>query len=127
NRVENLSLADPQVWQSTVVNVDYSSDVAVVARILEDAALQHERVLRDPPPRAMLTAFAADRLEFTLGYWIADPENGPLGLRSSINMAILAAFRAQGINIPFPQRVLHLKPAQAAEGLAAELSPPPPK
>ncbi len=127
NRVENLSLADPQVWQSTVVNVDYSSDVAVVARILEDAALQHERVLRDPPPRAMLTAFAADRLEFTLGYWIADPENGPLGLRSSINMAILAAFRAQGINIPFPQRVLHLKPAQAAEGVPVEFSPPPPK
>ena len=38
----------------------------------------------------------ADGLEFTLGFWIADPENGALGLRSQINVAILQALRAHG-------------------------------
>jgi len=80
NRVENLSLADHRVWQSTVVGVVYGSDVELVSRLLCEAALAQSRVLRDPPPVALLSAFAADGLEFTLGYWIADPENGPLGL-----------------------------------------------
>lgn len=108
SRVENLTLADPRVWQSTVVSVDYNSDVDLVSRVLQEAALAQPRVLRDPAPSAALSAFGADGLEFTLGYWIADPENGQLNLRSLINRQVLAAFREQGINIPFPQRVMHV-------------------
>ena len=107
NRVENLSLADSRVWQSTVVSVAYDSDVALVGRLLVDAALAQERVLRDPAPSAALSTFGADGLEFTLGYWMEDPENGQLNLRSQINLAILAALRAHHIEIPFPQRVVH--------------------
>ena len=47
-------------------------------------------------------------------YWIADPENGQLNLRSDINMAILRALREHGIEIPYPQRVLHMNHAPAA-------------
>ncbi|MBI3101897.1 MAG: mechanosensitive ion channel [Burkholderiales bacterium] len=108
NRVENLSLADPRVWASTVVSVAYDSDVDLVMRLLMEAALASERVLRDPAPSVALSAFGADGLEFTVGYWIADPQNGQLGLRSQINIAILQALRAHGIDIPFPQRVLHV-------------------
>ncbi len=117
SRVENLSLADPRVWQSTVVNVAYQSDVALVSRLLEAAALSQTRVLRDPPPVASLSAFGVDGLEFTLGYWIADLENGQLGLRSDINKQILESFREHGIEIPFPQRVVHAvagSPSKAA-------------
>ena len=109
NRVENLSLADPRVWQSTVVSVGYDSDVDQVTALLLQAALSQSRVLKDPGPSVALSAFAADGLEFTLGYWIADPENGQLGLRSLINCAILQALRAHGIAIPYPQRVLHIQ------------------
>jgi small-conductance mechanosensitive channel len=63
--------------------------------------------MRDPAPSAALSAFGADGLEFTLGYWMVDPENGQLNLRSQINLAILAALRAHNIQIPYPQRVLH--------------------
>lgn len=108
NRVENLSLADPRVWQSTVVGVSYGSDVDLVSRLLHEAALSQPRVLREPGPSAALSAFGADGLEFTLGYWIADPENGMLALRSDINKRILALFREHGVEIPFPQRVLHM-------------------
>lgn len=109
NRVENLSLADPKVWQSTVVSVAYDSDVDQVRDLLVQAALAQERVLKEPAPNAALSAFGADGLEFTLGYWMADPENGQLNLRSDVNLAILSALRAHGIEIPYPQRVVHMK------------------
>jgi len=107
NRVENLSLADTKLWQSTVVTVGYASDVVLVSRLLVDAALAQERVLRDPAPGAALSAFGTDGLEFTLGFWIEDPENGQLNVRSAINIAILDALRQNQIEIPFPQRVVH--------------------
>lgn len=110
-RVENLSLADPRVWQSTLVNVAYESDVEQVSRLLVEAALAQPRVLREPAPSASLSAFGADGLEFTLGYWMADAENGTLGLKSDINKAILTAFKAHGIDIPYPQRVVHMPPS----------------
>jgi small-conductance mechanosensitive channel len=106
SRVENLSLADTRLWQSTVVSVAYDSDVEQVAQLLTAAALAQERVLREPGPSASLSAFGADGLEFTLGYWIADPENGQLNLRSQINIAILRALREHHIEIPYPQRVV---------------------
>jgi small-conductance mechanosensitive channel len=112
NRVENLSLADSKVWQSTVVSVGYDSDVTLVGRLLTEAAMSEARVLRDPAPNAALSAFGADGLEFTLGYWIADPENGQLNLRSLINIKILAALREHNISIPFPQRVIHYARAE---------------
>ncbi|MGH6639487.1 MAG: mechanosensitive ion channel family protein, partial [Polaromonas sp.] len=89
SRIENLSLADSQLLQSTVVSVGYDSDVELVMRLLMDAALKQDRVLRDPEPGVNLTNFGADGLEFTLNYWIADPENGQQNLRSHINLAIL--------------------------------------
>ncbi|MDO8720001.1 MAG: mechanosensitive ion channel protein, partial [Polaromonas sp.] len=46
-------------------------------------------------------------LEFTLNYWMEDPENGQQNLRSRINLAILQSLRANGIEIPYPQRVIH--------------------
>ena len=91
------------------MSVAYDSDVDLVIRLLTESALASSRVLRDPAPSAALSAFGADGLEFTVGFWIADPENGTLGLRSDINRAILAALRAHKIDIPFPQRVMHVQ------------------
>ena len=119
-RVENLSLADPKVWQSTVVSVGYDSDVEQVRQLLLAATQAQKRVLADPAPSVALSAFGADGLEFTVGYWIGDPENGQLGVKSDVNMAILAALRSHGIDIPFPQRVVH---HVASPGPATPLSP----
>jgi small-conductance mechanosensitive channel len=107
NRVENLSLVDSKVNQTTVVTVGYDSDVELVSRLLVEAARAQSRVLVEPEPAAHLSAFGADGLEFTVGYWVADPERGQLNLRSDINRAILTALREHGIDIPYPQRVVH--------------------
>lgn len=115
NRIENLSLADSRVLQFTVVSVAYDSDVELVMRLLSEAALSQDRVLRDPGPGVNLTNFGADGLEFTLNYWMTDPENGQQNLRSLINLAILQSLRAHGIEIPYPQRVIHTRPQPAEE------------
>ena len=126
NRVENLSLADLQVLQSTVVSVGYNSDVALVMQLLHAAALAQDRVLKDPGPSVNLTNFGHDGLEFTINYWMIDPENGQQNLRSGVNLAVLAALRANGIDIPFPQRVIHtaneVKSAPEAPEVAAPAS-----
>lgn len=116
NRIENLSLSDLQVLQSTVVSVGYDSDVDLVMRLLTEAAIAQDRVLQDPAPGVNLTNFGADGLEFTVNYWMTDPENGQQNLRSRINLAVLKALRDHGIEIPFPQRVVRTlaEPAKQA-------------
>ena len=106
-RVENLSLTDPKVWQSTVISVAYDSPVDEVIGLLVAACAAQPRVLRDPAPSAALSAFGADGLEFTVTYWIQDPENGQLNLKSDINCTILRSLQQKGIEIPYPQRVVH--------------------
>ena len=109
SRVENLSLADARVWQSAVISVGYDSDVDLVMRLLKQATLNQQRVLRDPEPSVALSNFGADGLEFTVGYWIVDPENGSLNLKSLINLDILRSLRENQIEIPYPQRVVHTR------------------
>lgn len=109
SRVENLSLADSKVWLFTLVSVSYDSDVDLVMRLLTQAAVNQPRVLADPGPSVSLVAFGADGLDFKLGFWIADQEIGGDALKSLINLSILASFRENGIEIPYPQRVVHLR------------------
>ena len=127
NRIENLSLNDLQVMQATMVTVGYDSDVELVMRLLVEAASSQERALRDPAPSVNLTNFGPDGLEFTLNYWMIDPENGQANLRSLINLRILAALREHGIDIPCPQRMVHLPVKAPPEVLAgtSEKSPNP--
>lgn len=105
NRVENLSLADPVVVQTTQVQVAFDSDAEQVMALLKAAALAQPRVLNAPGPTVQLSQFAADGLEFTLVYWINDLHNGQGNLRSDVNLAILQTLRAHGIHIPAPARV----------------------
>jgi len=107
SRVENHSLADAKVWQSTLVSVSYDSDVDLVMALLSQAALTQERVLREPAPSVALSNFGTDGLEFTLGFWIGDPENGSLNIKSLVNLEVLRLLRENSIDIPFPQRVIH--------------------
>ena len=106
SRVENLSLADSHVYQTTVVSVAYETDANQATALLLGAAIAQERVLHDPAPAVYLSAFGVDGLEFTVGYWVRDVQNGQMNLRSDINRAILCALRANGIEISYPQRVI---------------------
>jgi small-conductance mechanosensitive channel len=107
-RIENLSLADPRVLLTTDVSVAYGSDVDVVQSVLLEAARGAPRVVPEPAPVVRLARLGADGLEFSVLFWIADPQNGQLAVRSDVNLRILKGLREAGIEIPFPQRVVHL-------------------
>jgi len=125
-RVENASLADRRVLLSTVVQVAYGTDLDVVMPRLQAAVKAVPRVLDDPAPSVLLSNFAADGLELTVTFWIADPEAGQLGARSAVNLALLDTLNHLGVDIPFPQRVVrHLGAAvgpSGATGASVEVS-----
>lgn len=111
SRVENLSLADSRVLQSTSVSVAYGSDVSLVMRLLKEACEAQARVLTDPAPFVTLSQFGADGLEFGAHYWMDEQHAGVLTLKSDINVEILKVLQDHGIEIPYPQRVLHTRAA----------------
>ncbi|MBL0423172.1 mechanosensitive ion channel [Ramlibacter sp. AW1] len=115
-RIENLSLADTLILLSTDVTVAYASDLDQVQRVLCAAAAGCSRILAEPAPAARLLRFGPDGLEFQLTYWINDPANGQANVRSDVNLAALRGLREAGIEIPYPQRVVHMAQAPAARG-----------
>ena len=120
NRVENLSTAITRVWQTTVVSVAYGCDVEQVSALLLDAVQEQADALKEPAPLVALSAFGADGLEFTVGYWIESADNADqLRLRSLINRRILQSLKSHGLEIPYPQRVVHLKPAPTVESASS--------
>ena len=118
-RVENLSLADPNVALGTDVQVAYGTDVAALVPKLQEAVRGVPRVLSDPMPAVQLDSFGADGLNLHIGFWIGDPHAGQGNVRSDVNLAILQALEAAGVEIPFPQRVVR----QIVEAKAADAEP----
>ncbi len=113
-RVENLSLADPRVSLNCAVQVAYGTDVKALQVALVTAVSAVGRVLADPGPVCQLAAFAADGIDLNILFWILDPENGQGNVRSEVNLAVLEVLNTRGVEIPFPQRVVHGLPAVAA-------------
>ncbi|MBT9517719.1 MAG: mechanosensitive ion channel [Methyloversatilis discipulorum] len=106
--VQNEGLSDREVRVAISVQVSYADDVERAMVILEECARAHERVLSEPVPRAFLHSFGDSGINLELGVWITDPENGTLGIRSAVQLEILRRFRAEGIEIPFPQREIRI-------------------
>jgi small-conductance mechanosensitive channel len=105
-RVENFSYADPNMALTTVVQVAYGTDVPALAPRLQAVMAAVPRVLPEPAPAVQLSSFAADGLELTLVFWIGDLDNGQGNVRSDVNLAVLQLLQAEGVEIPFPQRVV---------------------
>jgi small-conductance mechanosensitive channel len=106
-RVENCSLADPLVALTCSVQVAYGTDVRALFSRLEEAVAAVPRVLAEPAPGCHLSAFGADGIDISVNFWVRDPENGQSNVRSDVNLAILDTLNSMGVEIPFPQRVVH--------------------
>ncbi len=106
-RVENLTYADSELVLTTVVQVGYGTDVAALMPPLIAAVAAVPRVLDEPAPLVRLSAFADSGLELTVSFCIKDPVNGQQNAVGDVNLAILGLLNAQGVEIPYPQRVVH--------------------
>jgi len=109
-RVENSSLADPQVSITATLQVAYGTDLDALLPRLASAVAAVPRVLAAPAPGVQLAGFGADGLDLAVLFWIDDPENGQGNVRSDVNLALLRTLNAAGVEIPFPQRVVHQSP-----------------
>ncbi len=118
NRVENLTQADLKFNITTNIVVGQGSEVAQVQAVLCDAARSHARVMSEPAPVAYLVNFTPDGLEFSLNFWVMDPDKGQVNVRSDINIAILEGLRAAGVELAGPRRTLRIEslPSPGASG-----------
>ena len=106
--VINHTYSDRQVNLSVPIQVGYSTDLDFAMKIMKDAAAHQPRVLKDPEPKVYLRSFADSGIDLSLSFWIADLEEGRLGLISDINLEIWREFGKHGIEIPFPQREVRI-------------------
>lgn len=109
-RVENSSLADTRVSLNTAVQVAYGTDIRALQASLEAAVSRVDRVLQDPAPAVQLADFAQDGINLAVSFWIDDPHNGQGNVRSEVNLALLDTLNSLGVEIPYPQRVVHQQP-----------------
>jgi small-conductance mechanosensitive channel len=112
----NHTYGDTQQRLNAKVCVAYSSDLPKVLELLRQIALRHPRVLQSPEPLPLVMALGDNGVELELAFWIDDPERGRLNVASEIHLDILREFRAQGIEIPAPQRevFVHRSPPVSA-------------
>jgi len=118
--VTNWSHDDRVVRMHAPFGVSYSTqNLRALARKAEETALTVERVLKTPAPRCNLMEFGDSSVNFDLRFWIHDPANGISNVRSDVLMAIWDMLAEMGVEIPFPQRDLHIK--SGSEPLRAAL------
>jgi len=107
-KVTNWSLSSPLCRVTLPVGVAYGSDVPLVLKILTESGENHASVLKDPPPSPLFHGFGDSSLDFELRVWISDVRDR-LRVRSELCQEIDRRFREAGVEIPFPQRDLHLR------------------
>ncbi len=120
--VVNHTLADRDNRMMLPVQVAYGSDLNVAKRVMLEALAKVGGTLVEPKPQVQLTSFGDNGINLDLVFWNDHPEAGMLKLRSDINWAIWEGFQREGIEIPYPQRVVHL--ASATNNPATDEAPP---
>ena len=108
NKLINWTLSDQRRRIDIKVGVAYGTDVNLVMETLLECAKQNEKILTDPAAYVLFNDFGESSLDFELRCWTADFASW-VGIRSDIRIAIDKAFKEKNIEIPFPQRDLHLK------------------
>ncbi len=106
--VINWSHGDPKTRLEIDVGVSYNSNLEQVMESLLAAAKEHPLILSNPAPKAWLMSFGDSAWNMRLLVWVGDPQ-GRRQIQSDINCAIVKNFRKNNVEIPFPQRDLHVR------------------
>lgn len=106
--VTNWTLAEKKVRVRVPVGVAYGTDIEKVLQILLSCATSNPLVLDTPKPVALFLAFGTSSLDFELRAWIPNFDD-KLTVLSELNQEIESEFETAGVEIPFPQRDLHLR------------------
>jgi uncharacterized protein len=114
-RVTNWTMLDPHARMRIAFGVAYGTDCEFLREVLFEAADKVEFTLKDDGDRKTqlwLVKFGENRIEFELVVWLTtEGIHRPMGAHAAYCWAIYATLRKHGIEVPLPQRDLHLKTA----------------
>lgn len=106
--VINWSHSDKKIRVDLNVGVSYNSDLDLVLKVLKGVALAHPEIINQPEPEVHLRNFGDSSWDMQLRFWIENPKRHYY-VRSDVNCEIVREFRKNKIEIPFPQRDLHVR------------------
>ncbi len=110
SRVANLTHSNTRGRIEFSVGVSYESDLEQVKAILDESARAHPECLSEPEPTIFLREFADNSVNFLITFWVGDVEkSGKWGPQSDVMFTIWNRFKEAGIEIPFPQRDIHIR------------------
>jgi small-conductance mechanosensitive channel len=107
--VINWSHGDPKVRTRLPVGVAYGTDVEKVRKILLEVAAQNSDILKQPEPELLFVGYGDSAINFELAVWSTLTLDKPLRFKSNLYYAMHKALEQNQIEIPFPQRDLHLR------------------
>lgn len=110
SQVINWSHNDRSIRFRIPVGVSYKENPDKVKEILLEVAKTNPNVLNDPAPGVFFTEYGDSSINFELGVWTSTHTDKPIVLRSELYFEIFRLFRKEGIEIPFPQRDIHIIP-----------------
>ena len=119
NQVENWSYSSKNVRMQVPVGVSYESDMDLVEELMLEAARSCDRILKAPPPTVWMNEYGDNSVNFTIHCWISDPEDGVGNVRSAVLKKLWWLFKENGVEIPFPQRDLHIRSSDQLDRLLA--------
>jgi small-conductance mechanosensitive channel len=108
NEVVNWTLSDKQRRIDVMIGVAYGSDVDVVTNVLLTVMNNHKEIISDPGPMVYFQEMGESSLDFKVLFWAANFKDW-LRIRSEVVYSIYKELNTAGIEIPFPQRDIHLK------------------
>lgn len=113
-KVTNWSYEDPRIRIHLTVGVSYHSNVDLVTEVLLKTARSHPLVLQTPGPEVTFHSFGDSALQFDLQVWVDEPKTGGRVL-SDLHYRVHRAFKENGVEMPFPQREIHLKRSSVSD------------
>jgi small-conductance mechanosensitive channel len=114
NEVINWSYTNRFVRLDLVFGVAYGTDLRLVRRLAIEAAQETSRVLAAPPSLCHVTEFGDNGINLILRFWIEDPANGITNVKGDVFLALWDKFIEHRIEVPFPQRDIHVRDIPAA-------------
>ncbi len=119
-RVENWSYSQNLLRLKKTIGVHYKSDVRKAIALCLEAADGTPRILKEPAAVCHMQEFGDSSVNLELRFWIDDPMNGRANVISEVLLSIWDKFHENGIEIPYPQRDLHLR-SSSLESLSNEI------
>ena len=112
NRVVNWTLTNTKGRIEIAIGVSYDSDIEKALELILESAQEHPRCINDPEPKCYLRNFGESSVDMILHFWVADVAEGRWVPHSEVMLSIWRKFHEHNIQIPYPQRDLHIKSSE---------------